>query len=222
MSRSLVSSERNYNKMEGESLAIYSGVLMNRRYLFGTPFTVMTDHASLPAIYNNTGRPAPHRVDRHRGRLGAFDMAVCFVPGHDNPCDYGSRHPDQLLDNLTREEREEIGVETEEEDAEIWVGKIIKETLPAITLEQMREDTTKDPELHKLMEEKQNGTKRKETSKGPYGKIWEELRERDGILLRGKLLVVPKALQAQAIGLAHEGHMQTDGTLRQLRTSQWF
>ena len=30
-SRSLVSSARNYNKVEGESLAIYSGVLMNRR-----------------------------------------------------------------------------------------------------------------------------------------------------------------------------------------------
>ena len=36
----------------------------------------------------------------------------------------------------------------------------------------------------------------KETSKGPYGKIWNELREREGILLRNKLMVVPKSLPA--------------------------
>ena len=35
-------------------------------------------------------------------------------------------------------------------------------------------------------------------------------------------MVMPKELQTQAISLAHEGHMQPDGTLRQLRESQWF
>ena len=119
-------SEMNYNKVEGESLAIYSGVLMNRKYLLGAPFTVMTDHSSLPSMYNSPSRPAPHRVDRHRGRLGAFDMKVDFVPGHKNPCDYGSRHPDQLPENLTKEQREDMGIETEEEDMEIWLGALIK------------------------------------------------------------------------------------------------
>ena len=52
MSRSLVKSEMNYNKIEGESPAIYSGILMNRKYLMGAPFTTMTDHSSLPAMYN--------------------------------------------------------------------------------------------------------------------------------------------------------------------------
>ena len=41
------------------------------------------------------------------------------------------------------------------------------------------------------------------------GKIWE----RDGILLKGKQIIVPKVLQAQSIAIAHEGHMQADGTL---------
>ena len=104
MSRSLAKNELNYNKIEGESLAIYSGTLMNRKYLTGARFTVMTDHSALPAMYNNTSRPAPHRVDRHRGRLGAFDMTVEFVPGHKMPCDYGSRHPEKLPDNLTKDQ----------------------------------------------------------------------------------------------------------------------
>ena len=208
--------------MEGESLAIYSGCLMNRRYLFGRPFTVKTDHSALPALYNNSGRPAPHRVDRHRGRLGAFDMTVEYVPGNRMPCDYGSRHPDQLPPNLTKQQREEMGIETEEEDKEIWVMKLTREALPAITLEELREKTEEDPELKLIKEEKQAGTKSKKMSKGPYGKMWEEIRERDGILLKGDKLIVPKSLQAQAIALAHEGHMQADGTLRQLRETQWF
>ena len=35
-------------------------------------------------------------------------------------------------------------------------------------------------------------------------------------------IIVPKILQAQAIALAHAGHMQGDWILRQLRESQWF
>ena len=50
MSRSLVKSEMNYNKIKGKSLSIYSEVLMNRKYLLGAPFTVVTDHSALPAM----------------------------------------------------------------------------------------------------------------------------------------------------------------------------
>ena len=222
MSRSLVKSEKNYDKVEGESLAIYSGVLMNKRYLFGAPFTVMTDHSSLPTLYNSR-RPAPHRVDRHRGRLGAFQFTTQYVPGDKNPADYGSRHPDAIPESMTAEEREEMGIETEEEDTEIWVNRVLEKTLPAITMEQMREATQQDEELAEVVKEKKTGTKSKKMSKGPYGKMWDDLQERNGILLKdGKQMVVPKSLQAQAIAIAHEGHMKADGTLRQLRESQWF
>ena len=67
---------------------------------------VMSDHSAMPTFYNNTGRPAPHGVDRHRGRLGAFNMSVQYVPGDKMPCNYGSRHPDLLPENLMKEQRE--------------------------------------------------------------------------------------------------------------------
>lgn len=113
-----------------------------------------------------------------------------------------------------------MGIETQEEDVEVWMGKLLETTLPAIPIEQMRDDTANDPELGPIVKEKQAGSKSKEASKGPYGKIWDELTERDGILLRGKLMVVPRTLQPRAI--AHEGHMQMDGAIRLLRESQWF
>ena len=75
-----------------------------------------------------------------------------------------------------------MGIETEEEDMEIWMGRIKMEVLPAITLDQIRDDTKNDPELNVLVEEKRTGRMSKETSKGPYGKLWPNIRERDGIL----------------------------------------
>ena len=89
-SRILIPAERNYSKPEGESLAIYSGIKMNRQYLYGTLFTVMTDHSVFPSQYNTT-RSTPHRVERHRGRLASFQFKVQYVPGNKQPCDYGSQ-----------------------------------------------------------------------------------------------------------------------------------
>ena len=61
--RSLQQSEKGYTKMEGESLGIYSGILMNKRYLHGAQFTVVTDHQGLVPLYNSPNRPAPTRVE---------------------------------------------------------------------------------------------------------------------------------------------------------------
>ena len=90
---------------------------MNRRYLYGTEFEVMTDHAPLVPLYKNTNRQAPHKVDRHRMRLGAFDFTVQHIPGTQMLCDYASHHADPIPPNLTRQEREDLGIEMEEEDA---------------------------------------------------------------------------------------------------------
>ena len=53
---------------------------------------------------------------------------------------------------------------------EVWIGWVTQEVLHAITIEQLREDTDKDPELKPILEEKQKGPLSKDTSKGPYGK----------------------------------------------------
>ena len=221
-SRRLDKAEINYNKVEGESLAIYSGILRNRTYLSGTKFTVMTDHSSLPTLYKDNNKLAPHRVERHRGRLGAYNFNVEFVPGDKNPCDYGSRHPDPIPENLSKSEREDLGIETEEEDAELWINFVLDSKLNAITLEQLKVATEEDNELGPILKEKRAATKGKASSKGPYGKLWSEIKERDGVLLRDKKIIVPSSLQGQAIAIAHEGHMLTDGNLKQLRETQWF
>lgn len=77
--------------------------------------------------------------------------------------------------NLTKEEMEDMGIETEENDKEIWVSQLIEKVnslgTPAITLDDVRDATAEDPELAKILEEKREASKSSATSKGPYGKI---------------------------------------------------
>ena len=142
--------------------------------------------------------------------------------GKRNPCDYGSRHPDPVTKNLTREQREEMGIETEEEDREIWVNRVTQEMITAITMEEIVDGTINDPELGPILESKKQAIKTKQQSKGPYGKMWDNIIERDALLIKGNQIEMPNTLQTQAIALAHEGHQQVNGTLRRMMASMWF
>ena len=62
--RRLEKAEKNYYKIEGESLAVYRGILVNRLYLLGKKFTVITDQASLIPLYNHPNKEATYRADQ--------------------------------------------------------------------------------------------------------------------------------------------------------------
>ena len=67
--RALKKTEKNYSPME-ESLAIKWGILVNRMFLHGIKFKVITDHQPLVVLYNNLGnREIPFRVEKHRMKV---------------------------------------------------------------------------------------------------------------------------------------------------------
>ena len=70
-----------------------------------------------------------------------------------------------------REQREEIGIETEEEDKGICVQHVLHMALPAIIIEKLRDATEKDTDLGPIMKEKREGSNSKEASKRSCGKI---------------------------------------------------
>ena len=91
-SRAKIASELNYGKVDGESLAILSGILSNRTYLYGDKFTVITDHQPLVPLYKSHSRDLPVRVAKHKSKLLGFNFDVVYEAGTRNPADYGSRH----------------------------------------------------------------------------------------------------------------------------------
>ena len=121
MAATLTEAERGYGKTEGESLAILSGIMANKAYLYGTKFEVVTDHKPLVSLYNAPNRPAPVRVDRHKGKLRNFRFKVVYEPGNTSLADYGSRHPNHARE-YTETERQEYGEEDIAEDEECTVN----------------------------------------------------------------------------------------------------
>ena len=81
----MTKAELNYGKIEGESLAMFSGTKTNSRYLYNTEFKIDTDHEPSVPLYDNRGRPAPVRVERHRSKLQQFAFKVVYDPGRTSP-----------------------------------------------------------------------------------------------------------------------------------------
>ena len=52
-SRAKTTAEKGYGKVDGESLGVRHGILENRKYLYGTKFTVVVDHKPLVALYSS-------------------------------------------------------------------------------------------------------------------------------------------------------------------------
>ena len=161
----------------------------------------------------------PSRLNSHRIRLLPFDYNVVYEPGKTTPCDYGSRHPSKQ--EFTEAEIEEWCID---EGRDIYVNRLLEESLPqALRLEDLKSHTANDSDLQKLLVFVRTRDERSCRKKLPeFHGIFKELSEIDGLVVRGHQIVVPKTLQADSIGLAHEGHQFCDKTLQLLRQTCWF
>ena len=74
-SRSLTPVEQRYSQTEREALAVIWGCERYHMYLYGTHFTILTDHEPLTVLYNHTGKPSPG-ILRWGLRLQAYDFTI--------------------------------------------------------------------------------------------------------------------------------------------------
>ena len=149
-------------------------------------------------------------------------FTVKYEPGRTSPCDYASRHPPPLKE-YSEIEREELGVEEEAEEGEIWTSRIVEEQVPmAVTLEEIRQAIEKQPLLRLVIRDLKAGKMSQEVADTEFKKVFGELTITQGLLLRGDRLVIPRELQAKVIAAAHEGHQGEEKTLRYLRERVWF
>jgi hypothetical protein len=73
-SRSLRKSEKNYNNMDREILAVTEGVKKHRLYLWGHPFVIKTDHIAIPYLHRNHSDNA--RALRFYNDLAEYNYTV--------------------------------------------------------------------------------------------------------------------------------------------------
>ena len=219
-SRSLTPAETKYGKVDGESLAVMSMILTNRRYLYGTAFQAVTDHKPLCSMYNRARRELPTRVARHISKLGGFDFELAYEPGSTTPSDYGSRHP--ASESAQESGDQDKGVEHNDEEAEFIVNRIEHEGADAITMQQVQDSTRKDSTLQALKEDIRGGTLRCEARMEKYKECFGELSVAAEVVLRGEKLVLPRELVGNVLEAAHEGHPGMQSMLTQMRQMYWW
>lgn len=176
-------------------------------YIYGHPFTLVTDHKALETIWNNPRSKPPTRIEQWGLRLQPYNFRVEYRKGADNPADYISRHP-VLTQTNDRTRAAKI--------AEEYINFTSHHTTPkAMTLTEIKEETLKDSVLQKVSEHMRNNTWHKITNDTQHTTILRQFKQisseltvssTDGIILGNTRIVIPSTLQNRVLQLAHEGH----------------
>ena len=225
-SRSLTPCEKNYSQFEKESLAQAWGMHAHRHYLLGIKFETLTDHKPLLGVFNGSCR-GNARVERHKLKTQEFQYRMSHLPGKQNPCDYGSRHPKPLSAYDARQ-LEKMLVEHNDE---IHVNTIICDDMPdAITTAVVEKATARDQQCQQLIGCIKQGRLAQHEDLAQFKQIFHELAYTQGVVMRGDRLFIPKtepepgqgSLRTRAVELAHEGHLGVEKSKRLLRACIWF
>ncbi len=215
-SRSLTPTEQRYSQIEREALAITWAVTRRyHMYLYGRPFTVVTDHKPLIPIFSkHSSNPSP-RIQNWLLKVQPYDMKVVHCPGKDNPADYMSRHPG--TSNVTDDKTSQA--------AEEFINFVAHHATPkAITLDHIRTETAKDVALQATINAYRSN--RWYTLKDTYHAMWA-VRDAisvtdDDIVLKDNRIVIPSTLQQRTLELAHRSHQGITKTKSLLRQKVWF
>ncbi|KAL5015077.1 hypothetical protein ScPMuIL_009347 [Solemya velum] len=202
-SRALTDVEQRYSQTDREMLAVVYGVEHFHLYLYGSPFTLSSDHKPLMGIVNSR-KPATARMERWRLRLMPYEMTLKYRLGRDdkNPADYISRHPQNIP------KRENAG--------EAYVNYICNNTIPrTMTLEE--QDDVLQKVVTAIQVDKWNDADLK-----PFKMFRDELYVTNGVILRDHRLIIPASLQQKVITIAHQAHQGIVKTKQLIREKVWF
>ena len=86
--RSLWDVQNRYSQIKQETLAMVWAVECFHLYLFGRPFTLITDHKPLESIFNKPKSKPPARIKKWLMSLQNYTYNVKYRPGKHNPADY--------------------------------------------------------------------------------------------------------------------------------------
>ena len=218
-SRSLNAAESNYSTSEREALAIRWGIKKLRKYLLGAQqFRVITDHKPLQAMFNKTAGDLPPRIEKFIMDVQEYEYVVEYCPGTTNIGDYLSRHPREHTSNNAQET---------DEFARTVVGLqrvMVVDNLAAVIIQEIREETRKDATLTKLQQTVRTGQNEGDDELASYmtAEVKYDLHVIDGVIYRGKRLIVPESLQRRVIKLGHEDHQGISKTKSFMRQFCWF
>ena len=205
-SRFLSAAEKNYVAIEGEALAIAWSLEQTKYFTMGCPdLIVVTDHKPLvrllgPKPLEDVSNP---RLFRLKQRVAMWDFTMAHLPGRSNSAaDATSRQPSAATD--------------EEEQTE---GLITEATCSAISLgpKELHDAAAADPsyqQLKRAVEEEFPEWARHDPATSRFWSMRESMYTRQGLVLAGDRVIVPRALWPRALELLHAAHGGTSSMWR--------
>ena len=198
VSRSLNKAERNYSQLDREALSLVFGVTKFHKFIYGIPFTLVTDHKPLLGLFGehkSIPEMASSRLIRWAVTLSGYSYRLVHRPGRDNNADALSRLP---LSDCPRDVPIPCDVS--------YVFNILNDT--PVTAALVAEETLADNVLVKALNFTKSGWPEKvyDENLKPFFSRKNELSVDQNCLLWGTRVVIPKSLQKQVLNIIHEEH----------------
>ena len=205
---------RAYSNIERETLAIVNGVTKFHTYLFGKPFVIITDHKPLLMIHNKLLKSAPPRLQRLLVKIQGYDFQLVYRPGK------------QMIIVLSRlpnpEKNAEIPLDVTVDDIMLDVDDETACSIDMIHFSinkrvQLREMSTADPTLRVVLQRVvysgwPDTIKDLPKDLRPYWSYRDEIGISDGVIFKGKPVIIPDALRSDILHQLHEAHLGIEKT----------
>ncbi|XP_031349308.1 uncharacterized protein K02A2.6-like [Photinus pyralis] len=193
ISRSLTQAETNYSQLDREALAIVFTVGKFYNYIYGQPFTLITDNRPLTRIFHQNAKlPAmtSARLLRYAAFLQQFNYEVQHRKAEDHVnVDFFSRAPSN---------EKSIGIETTlDQELQNLNDQVINQiSTYSLTSTSIAFESQQDPELSKIKESLIHGN-----LNNPDYSL------HDGVIFKGQRVVIPTSLRAEVLKELHHTHV---------------
>ena len=215
----MTTTEQRYAQIEKEALALTWACERFSDYLIGLDFHIQTDHKPLVPLFScKSLDELPLRVQRFRLRMLRYRFTISHIPGKELIiADMLSRAPSGLptaSDQLLHQE------------ADVFVNTVIQ-GLPASDkmLEEIKQHQEEDETCKQVRAYCKDGWPTKQEVPGavlPFYPVSAEMSVENGLLLRGRRIVIPSSMRLSMLDKLHTGHQGITKCRERARESVWW
>ena len=199
-SKTLSPAEKRYANIEREMLAVVFGCERFHNYVYGTRFTIQSDHKPLEMISRKNLYAAPTRLQRMLLRVQQYDFDITYLPGKDV----------LLADALSRQPLDD------DDHMELDI-QIMPVQFSIKKIDELREATDADPIFDTLKSRIINGWPKDhrhvEKHLRPYWSFRDELTIHDGLVLKGQQILIPSNARLPILQTLHVPHLGIVNTM---------
>ncbi|XP_055862765.1 uncharacterized protein K02A2.6-like [Biomphalaria glabrata] len=208
-SRSLTEPQKQWAQIEKELLAVVVALEKFDQYTYGRTIIIQNDHKPLENILNKPLSCAPKWLQSLMMCLYRYDVQYQYTKGNRL----------QIADTLSRDPL------PEQEDFPDTSINTVGLTLPDIMLDKVKDAVKVDNEMQMLKQYILNGWPDKHHIVPELKQYWslaDVLTYEDGLLMKGEIIIIPRALRKEVETKLHAAHLGYDAMMRRARDAVFW